>query len=113
LVVDSLVAIGALLVVVVVLIWRSRLHLRLFVIEVHEGAVARLRGRIPRPLLSDIADVVARARARRLRIICRIEDGHVRVEVIGDHHPEFVQTLRNLVGGYPLARLKQAPRAKD
>ncbi|HEY5958199.1 MAG TPA: DUF3634 family protein [Polyangiaceae bacterium] len=101
-----------LIIVMAAIVWRARMHLRLFVIEVEAGAITALRGRIPRRLLTDISDVVRHERCQRLRIACRVDDGYARLEVIGDTHPGLEQALRNLVGEYPLARLKQSPRAK-
>ena len=90
--------------------WRATQQLRLFVIRIEGGRIVRLKGRLPRRLLSDIADVAERQRCRDLWIVCRIEGGQAQVEVLGDRSGELGQILRNLVGEYPAARLRQAPR---
>jgi hypothetical protein len=92
--------------------WRAKRQLTLFVIRIDAGRIVDVKGRMPQRLLSDIADVVQLERRRELRIICRLEGGQARTAVYGDTDPGFEQMLRNLVGEYPVLRLKQAPRAK-
>lgn len=92
-------------------IWRARQQLTLFVLRVENGRVVAVKGRIPRRLLGDIADVVRQACCRETRVICRIEEQAARIRVYGDTNPDLEQMLRNLVGEYPIPRLKQAPRA--
>ncbi len=92
--------------------WRAKQHLTLFVLRVEQGHMVAVKGRMPRRLLNDIGDVIRQERCLDLRIVCRIEDGAAQLHVYGDTNPGFEQLLRNLVGEYPLPRLKQAPRSR-
>lgn len=93
-------------------VWRATRQLTLFVLRVEHGRITAVKGRMPRRLLNDIADAIRQERRTELRILCRIEQGAARIAVYGDTNPGFEQLLRNLVGEYPLPRLKQAPRAR-
>jgi hypothetical protein len=94
------------------IVWRAKQQLTLFVLRVEQGRIAAVKGRMPRRLLSDIGDAVRQEHRLDLQISCRIEDGAAQLHVYGDTNPGFEQLLRNLVGEYPLPRLKQAPRAR-
>jgi hypothetical protein len=90
--------------------WRAKHAVTLFVIRIEGGKIAAVKGRLPRRLLDDIADVVERQHCRDLRIVCRMQDGQARLTLYGAATPGLDQVLRNLLGEYPVARLKQAPR---
>lgn len=93
------------------LVWRARQQLTLFIIRIERGRIIGIKGRIPRRLLGDIADVARQERCEETRVICRLDDGAAQLSIYGDTNPGFEQMLRNLLGEYPVARLKQAPRA--
>jgi hypothetical protein len=95
-----------------VMLWRAQRELTLFVLRVDGGHITGIKGRLPRRLLGDIADVIRQERLMDLRIRCRIEERAARLHVYGDSNAGFEQLLRNLVGEYPLQRLRQAPRSK-
>jgi hypothetical protein len=105
---------GLVLVVAVMslVIWRAKHHLTLFVLRVEQGRITAVKGRMPRRLLGDIADAIRQEQRTDLRILCRIEDGAARLRVYGDTNPGFEQLLRNLVGEYPLQRLRQSPKTR-
>jgi hypothetical protein len=90
--------------------WRAKRQLTLFVIWVQRGRITSIKGRLPQRLLDDIADIARREDCRDLRIICRIEDSQARLGTYGATSPGLEQMLRNVVGEYPVLRLKQAPR---
>lgn len=81
----------------------------LFVLRARAGRVVGLRGRAPGELVRDLEDVVASRRADG-EIAVRIEGGAARVIVSGGIDEPTAQRARNVVGRFPLARLKAAPR---
>lgn len=84
---------------------------RLLVIEVDRGVRVRAHGRIPRDGLSEIADVLARARATGVVEVLLDGRSAVRVRVKkGDISPSTEQQLRNVVGRFPRARLEGGTR---
>lgn len=78
----------------------------LVVCAVDGGRVRIVRGRISAEALSEIADVVSRARLRSGRVVVRKEDGAVMVRVRGIDDKNAVQQLRNAIGRFSLARLR-------
>jgi len=82
----------------------------LFEITVQRGQLVRARGRMPQALLNDFLGVCPRGLEARLLIRCRIEQGRARLTAKGPLTDDAVQQLRNLLGLWPLARLKAAPR---
>lgn len=108
----ALVTLSSLAFVGLVLIWRARLALTLFVVRIHDGHVDYVKGRIPRRLLSEIADVAEKDQIKALLITCRIEERTAQLRFKGSSSPDLEQVLRNLVGQYPLTRLRQAPKAR-
>lgn len=84
---------------------------RLLVFEVERGVRIRARGRIPRDALSEIADVLARARATGTIEVHLDGRSAVRVRVKrGDLSDATLQQLRNVVGRFPRARLESGTR---
>lgn len=79
-------------------------------LRVERGKVRRASGRASGELLRELEDVVSRARATG-RIVLRIEGGEVAVRTHGLDEGT-TQRLRNVVGRFPAARLKQAPRLR-
>jgi hypothetical protein len=92
------------------LVWRARRNLTLFVIRVDRGRIDYVKGRIPRRLLTDVVDVAATEKVGSWIVTCRIESGEARLSFQGVPDGGREQVLRNLVGQYPVARLKQAPQ---
>lgn len=82
---------------------------RLLVLDATAGRVVRMRGRGPSDLVSDLEDVVARSRASG-RIVLRLESGRVAVHASGSFDEGTKQQLRNVVGRFPVARLRTARR---
>jgi len=90
----------------------ARRALTLFIVEVRNGHVVRARGRIPPSLLNDFLVVCPRGHDQRIAISCRIEQGRARLTARGPLTGDSLQQLRNLVGLWPLPRLKSAPRVR-
>lgn len=79
----------------------------LFFISARRGRLLVVRGRVPQSLLEAIDDVLTRAAARDARVAVRLDGGRARCVVRGvDEH--VAQRLRNVVGTFPLARLRAA-----
>lgn len=68
------------------------------------------RGRIPQRLLNDLGDVVERSKIGRVELRIVTEDGRPRVIVKGAIGDTTLQQLRNVVGMYRVAEIKNAPR---
>jgi hypothetical protein len=85
----------------------------LFVISVRNGQPRFVRGRIPGPLLQDIADIVQRPRVPSGRIrVCR-EGGRARLLARGEFEPGQIQQLRNVLGTYTLSQIIAGRGARD
>jgi hypothetical protein len=84
----------------------------LFRIDVAEGQARHVRGRIPRPLLSDIEDIVARPRVRAAEIRVVTAQGRPEVHVRGKLTADQVQRLRNVVGQFQVAQIRAGRPAR-
>jgi Protein of unknown function (DUF3634) len=84
----------------------------LFYLRLHEGRIRIARGRIPQRLLDDIADVLRdpRVGAGTLRGVS--EDGCVRLYAEADLTEGQRQRLRNVIGGWQVAQIRNAPRPR-
>lgn len=83
----------------------------LFVLRAHDGKVRIVRGRIPQRLLDDIADVMKRARASGIEVRV-ISEGGIPQLVTRGASPEIAQRLRNVLGSWTLAQLRNAPKPR-
>jgi hypothetical protein len=105
-----LVAVLALLCLpVFVAIWRSN---QLFVLRVRGGRTTFERGRMPQSLFDEL-DSLLRPSAADGTLIALKEDGKVRLSANGRFDPGLVQQLRNVVGLYPLARIRAGGRPRS
>lgn len=94
-----------LLLVGVPLFWWLRTANRLFLLQVAEGKVTFRRGRIPPSLLRELADVFEGTRVRGT-LAC-VRDGDApRLVPKGEFDAGTLQQARNVVGRYPLARIR-------
>lgn len=83
----------------------------LFVLDVVDGKVHLVRGRLPQRLLDDLVDVLERAKRESARIRVVVEDQRARVIVSGGSLSETrLQQVRNVVGTYKLAQIKAGGR---
>jgi hypothetical protein len=85
----------------------------LFVLRAKRGKLTRVRGRIPKELLDDIGDVLARAGLDDFEIRGVIEDGRPKLYGGGGDVPRPVrQQLRNVVGRWQVAEIRNAPKVR-
>jgi hypothetical protein len=102
------IPIAILFVVAIGILYAARRAITLFEIVAEAGKIAGARGRIPPELLRDLEDVFARAKASgKLRV--HLDGGRAQVDASGLDDPTL-QRVRNVVGRFPIARLKTAPR---
>lgn len=81
------------------------------VARVEAGRVVELRGRAPGELLRDLGDIWARNEATG-RLVLRLDGGRVAADT-ADFDAATGQQIRNVVGRFPPARLKTAPRVRS
>jgi hypothetical protein len=82
----------------------------LFFLKVRAGTVYVRRGRIPQRLLDDLGDILAGIDQADLRGV--IEGGRPRLYADGNLSAEHKQRLRNAIGTWSAARIRQAPRPR-
>jgi hypothetical protein len=75
-----------------------------------DGRLRIARGRIPRRLLGDIADVLKEPAVTRGTLRGVSEDGRVRLYVEAELTDAQRQRLRNVVATWPVATVRAAPR---
>lgn len=92
------------------LVVAARRATTMLVLRVEAGRVIELRGRAPGELLRDLEDVFERSRATG-RLELRLDDGRVAAHT-RDFDAPTRQQIRNVVGRFPAARLKTAPRVR-
>jgi hypothetical protein len=85
-----------------------RANRRLLVLRVEAGRIVSARGRAPGELLHDFSDVFRRAGVS-CRVALVVREGRVVVDV-GPGGEAVVQQLRNVVGRFPVPRLRTAAR---
>lgn len=81
----------------------------LFHLDFTDGKLAYARGRIPKRLLQDLLQVIPEGQKAHLVVRCVIEQSRARVVTRGEVSADTLQQVRNLVGLWPLARLRTAP----
>jgi hypothetical protein len=69
-------------------------------------------GHVPARMLADVGDVVKRPNVAHALVRIVVDGGAPRVLVTGSLTSAQVQQLRNVVGGYPLAKLRSTPRRR-
>jgi len=78
----------------------------LCLVVVAEGQARHVRGRIPRPLLSEIEDIVARPRVRAAEIRVVTAQGRPEVHVRGKLTADQIQRLRNVIDRFQVAQIR-------
>jgi Protein of unknown function (DUF3634) len=84
----------------------------LFYVRCEGRDVRLLRGRLPQRLLDDIVDILGAAPIRRGAVRVVVEDRRARVLLEGDISPAQGQQLKNVVGMWPVAKIRAAPRRR-
>jgi hypothetical protein len=105
----ALIVVAALMGGVSLLAFRAR---TLFKLEFRDRLLRHARGRIPPKLLHDFLDVLPREHQGRLFMRCWAERDRARLVARGDITDDMAQQMRNLLGLWPLARLRAAPRIR-
>ena len=100
-------AFGALCMPLVLAILRAN---ELFFLRVRGGKVGIRRGRIPQRLLDDIGEIVAGVEHATLRGV--IEGGRPRLYAEGELGADHKQRLRNVIGTWSAAQIRQARRPR-
>jgi hypothetical protein len=78
----------------------------IFYLRIDRGQVRKVRGRIPPKLLEDVRDIIKRKPPETGWIRAVIEDRRVSVYADGELSPEQKQQLKNVVGLWPLPKLR-------
>lgn len=85
----------------------------LFVLRAHRGRLVVVRGRVPQRLLDDLRDVVQKAGVQDAVLRCVVDDGRPRIQAPrGTLDATAEQQLRNILGMWPLAKIRAAPRRR-
>jgi hypothetical protein len=105
----ALCLVAVLLVPLIVAISRSN---QLFVLRITAGQPKFIRGRMPQPLFDQISDVLRGSNAQGALIVVT-ENGRPRVTTRGQFDSGLLQQIRNVVGLYPLAKLRAGGRPRS
>ena len=84
----------------------------LFYLRLREGRIRVARGRIPQRLLDDIGDVLRDPAVATGTLRGVSEDGRVRLYAEADLTEGQRQRLRNVIGGWQVAQIRNAPRPR-
>ena len=107
--VTGIVLVGLAIGAVGLLLWMMRNATTLFVAVVQRGTIVKLRGTAPKALMRDIAAVVRVRPVSHAQIRVFAEGKQASVQVRGDIGADEVQRLRNLLGLWPVAKIRSAP----
>lgn len=78
----------------------------LFVLHVRNGRVSTARGKPPARLVHDFEDVVQKPPVKHATITVKVDGPRARLTATGTIDEGRLQRLRNVLGLYPLARLR-------
>ncbi len=99
----------ALVVVAIGLLIGLRRANELFVLNWRAGELRIVRGRMPHRLHDDFCDVLAKAKVDHARLRVVVADGRAALRGSQDALPKVVQQrLRNVLGQWPVARIRQS-----
>ena len=84
----------------------------LFCLLISAGRGSVVRGRIPKRLLDDVADVVARPPVEAVGLRAVNEGNRPTLVVIGSLGDAQRQRLRNVLGEWTVAQIRTAPRPR-
>lgn len=96
---------GVIVAWVVFTLWRAFASRRLLVIRVERGKIVRAWGRVPPDFYAEVVDVLERAKASGAAEV-RIEAGSAIVIGSPELGASVEQRLRNVVGRFPMAKLR-------
>ena len=84
----------------------------LFVVRFRAGRARVVRGRIPQALLNDLADVLRSNPTEDVTLKGVVEDQRVRIYPEGELSDAQRQQIRNVVSGWPVAKIRNAPKRR-
>ena len=90
---------------VVFAIVNAFLSRRLLAIDVEGGKIVRAKGKVPQDFYAEVVDVLERARSTGHAEV-RIAEGHAKLVTRGEIGDDVAQRLRNVIGRFPLSKLK-------
>jgi hypothetical protein len=99
-----------LLLTFVLWIWGLRRASTLFTLRVKQGRITRSSGKIPARLLSEIADILERAGVTTAKIRGVVRDGRPVLLFDGEMSPGTAQQMRNVMGQFSVAEIRNVPR---
>ncbi len=91
------------------LLWMMRNAMLLFSAEVSRGRIVTLRGRAPKGLVGDMTDVLRQRPVSKASLRVVAEGGAPTLHAKGDLNEGELQRLRNVLGTWPLAKIRAAP----
>lgn len=91
------------------LLWMMRNATLLFSAEVERGRIVTLRGRAPKGLVGDMTDVLRQRPVSTASLRVVAEGGAAALHAKGDLNEGELQRLRNVLGTWPLAKIRAAP----
>lgn len=94
---------------VIALLLITRNANRLLVAVVRDGRIVRFRGHAPQGLLRDLGDVMRQRPVRSARLSVHVRDGAAVMAASGDVMETELQRCRNVLGTWPLAKIRAAP----
>jgi hypothetical protein len=83
----------------------------LFLVRVRGGRVRVARGRIPQALLNDFAEILRDPPILEGSLRGVVEDRRLRIYPEGELSEGQKQRIRNVVAGWPVAKIRNAPRS--
>ncbi len=90
-------------------LWMMRNATVLFTANVEQGRVVQLRGRAPKGLVREMTDVLRQRPVPRATLRIVVEGGAPALHAKGDLNDGEKQRLRNVLGTWPLAKIRAAP----
>ncbi len=88
-------------------LWRT---LTLFHLSIRKGQVLAVRGRIPPVLLNEIREIVRISKVESGTIRVVKDGGDARLVCSDEIDESTKQRIRNVLGQFPIAKLRHAPR---
>ena len=105
--VPSFIPIVLLLGVLILIAWAIARDREIFRMRVRDGRTLNVRGRIPQSLLLDMQSILEKTKSSGTIVALPEGDG-VRLMLKGEFEPFVAQRLRNIVGTFPKAKIKNA-----
>lgn len=108
----GLVLLGLSIGAIAFFLWLTRNATVLMTGRVRNGALEGVRGHAPKGLIREMTDVLRTRPVSDGRLRVYIRGGAPALEVSGDLTEAEVQRLRNVLGCWPLAKIRAAPKIR-